>query len=137
MIPEAVMKLTALGYRFEAAESRLRWRYDGPGPLDPGQVRPLLQLVKEHKEEVLFFLRCCCPRCGGIVFMPDLEGQDLCAACDWHLLTELYPGLREVSEHKKTPVFITKDRLNQEDIRPRDGKQVSADKRKGRKNGLV
>ena len=107
---EAVMKLTALGYRFEAAGERLRWRFEGQGQPDPGKVRPLLQLVKECRDEVLFFLRCYCPKCGGMMFIPDPEGRDLCASCDWHLLTELYPGLKE---------------------RPRGEQQVSADKQQG------
>lgn len=94
---EAVMKLTALGYRFEVTGERLRWRFEGQGQPDPGQVQPLLQLVKERRDEVLFFLRCYCQRCGGTMFIPDLEGHDLCAAYDWHLLIELYPGLKNSS----------------------------------------
>jgi len=94
---EAVMKLTTLGYRFEVAGDRLRWRFEGQDHPDPGQVRLLLELVKERKDEVLFFLRCYCPRCGGTMFIPDIEGHDLCAACDWLLLIELYPGLKDSS----------------------------------------
>jgi hypothetical protein len=94
---EAVMKLTALGYRFEAAGERLRWRFEGQGQPDPDQVRPLLQLLKECRGEVLFFLRFYCQKCGGTMFIPDLEGRDLCAACDWDSLIELYPGLKNNS----------------------------------------
>jgi hypothetical protein len=54
---DAVMKLTALGYRFEVAGERLRWRFAGQGQPNLVQVRPLLQLVKERRDEVLFFLR--------------------------------------------------------------------------------
>jgi hypothetical protein len=53
---QAVMRLTVLGYRFEVAGEKLRWRYHGPGEPDPGQVRPLLALVKGHKDEVLAYL---------------------------------------------------------------------------------
>jgi hypothetical protein len=49
---EVVMKLTALGYRFEVTGERLRWRFAGHGQPDPGEVRPLLELVKEHRDEV-------------------------------------------------------------------------------------
>ncbi|MFZ5450898.1 MAG: hypothetical protein ACOZF2_03335, partial [Thermodesulfobacteriota bacterium] len=34
---EAVMKLTALGYRFEVTGERLRWRFAGQGQPDPGK----------------------------------------------------------------------------------------------------
>ncbi|MFZ5449948.1 MAG: hypothetical protein ACOZFS_15055 [Thermodesulfobacteriota bacterium] len=63
---EAVMKLTALGYRFEAAGERLRWRFEGQGKPDPGQVRPLLQLVKECGAR-------CCSFCG--VIAKNAEGR--------------------------------------------------------------
>ena len=53
---QVVMKLTVLGYHFEVAGEKLRWRYQGPGYPDPEQVRPLLALVKEHKPEVLAYL---------------------------------------------------------------------------------
>jgi ribosomal protein S27AE len=94
---EAVMKLTALGYRFEVTGERLCWRFAGQGQPDLNQVRPLFHLVKEHKDEVLFFLRCYCPRCGGTMFIPDPEGRDLCAKCDWHQLVDFFPGLRSAS----------------------------------------
>jgi hypothetical protein len=94
---EAVMQLTSLGYRFEVTGERLHWRFAGPGQPDLGQVKTLLELVKERKDEVLFFLRCYCPGCGGMMFIPDLEGHNLCAACDRHLLIESYPGLKNGS----------------------------------------
>jgi hypothetical protein len=94
---EAVMKLAVLGYCFEVAGEQLRWRFEGQGQPSPDEVRPLLQLIKESRDEVLFFLRCYCPRCGGMMFIPDLEGQDQCASCDWRLLIEIYPGLNHSS----------------------------------------
>jgi ribosomal protein S27AE len=95
---EAVMKLMALGYRFEVTGERLHWRFEGQGQPEPVQVRPLLQMVKECRDEVLFFLRCYCPRCGGAMFIPDPDGRDLCARCDWHLLVDFFPGLRSASK---------------------------------------
>ena len=53
---EAVRKLTDLGYHFELAGDRLRYRYDGPGTPDPDTVRPLLAVVKAHKPDVLTYL---------------------------------------------------------------------------------
>lgn len=91
---EAVKKLSSLGYRFELAGDRLRYRFDGPGTPDPDTVRPLLATVREHKPEAIYFLKSYCPRCGGCCFAPDYEGRPLCMACDWGLLAELYPGLK-------------------------------------------
>jgi hypothetical protein len=75
---DAVMKLTALGYRFELEGVKVRWRWEGLGTPDPGKVRPLLKVVKAHKGEVHFFLHCYCQKCGGIVFVGDE-----CFLCDW------------------------------------------------------
>ena len=94
---EAVMKLTALGYRFELQGGKVRWQWEGPGTPDPGMVRPLLDVVKAHKDEVQFFLRCYCPRCGGVCFISDLEGRSRCMGCEWEELQEIYPGLRELN----------------------------------------
>lgn len=91
---EAVKKLSNLGYRFELAGDRLRYQYRGPGTPDPDTVRPLLEVVKAHKPEALYFLKSYCPRCGGCCFAPDYEGNPLCMACDWGRLMELYPGLQ-------------------------------------------
>jgi hypothetical protein len=52
----AVQKLTAMGYRFQVEGDALRYEWQGTGKPDPGQVRPLLALVKEHKPEVLAYL---------------------------------------------------------------------------------
>ena len=92
---EAVKKLSSLGYRFELAGDRLRYRYEGPGTPDPDTVRPLLETVKAHKPEALYFLKCYCPRCGGCCFAPDYEGRPLCLGCDWDQLLILYPGLNK------------------------------------------
>ena len=59
---EAVKKLSSLGYRFELAGDRLRYRYEGPGEPDPRQVKPLLQTVREHKPDVLAYLSKPAPR---------------------------------------------------------------------------
>jgi hypothetical protein len=90
----AVQRLTAMGYRFQVEGDALRYEWQGIGKPDPSQVRPLLDLVRQHKDDVRFFLKCHCPRCGGCCFVPDYEGRGLCLACDWGKLMELYPGLR-------------------------------------------
>jgi hypothetical protein len=52
----AVIELSKLGYRFELAGDRLRYRYEGAGDPDLATVRPLLEAVKAHKPEVLAYL---------------------------------------------------------------------------------
>jgi hypothetical protein len=91
---EAVKKLSSLGYRFDLAGDRLRYRYEGQGDPDRGMVLPLLEVVRQNKEDVRYFLKSYCPRCGGCCFAPDYEGRPLCMECDWGLLVELYPGLK-------------------------------------------
>jgi ribosomal protein S27AE len=91
---EAVRRLAHLGYRFTVAGKTIKAKYHGPGDPDPAQVRPLLELARQHKEEVRYFLKSYCPRCGGACFIPDYEGRPLCMACDWDELVELYPDLK-------------------------------------------
>jgi hypothetical protein len=75
---EVVVRLAAMGYRFELRGDKVRYEWQGPGAPDPGTVRPLLETVKAHKDEVREFLRCYCPKCGGIVFV-----SNDCFLCDW------------------------------------------------------
>lgn len=79
---DAVIKLSRLGFRFEVADGKVRYRYEGPGEPDPGQVVPLLEVVKAHKGEVAFFLKCHCARCGGVLF-GTFDGKSQCLACYW------------------------------------------------------
>ncbi len=53
---EAVRRLASMGYRFMVAGGTIKAKYDGPGKPDAGQVRPLLALVKEYKEEAIIYL---------------------------------------------------------------------------------
>lgn len=91
---EAARKLAHLGYRFAVVGESIKAKYEGTGEPNPGLVRPLLDLVKTHKDEVRHFLKCYCPQCGGGCFCPDYEGEPLCLSCDWQELTRLYPALR-------------------------------------------
>lgn len=91
----AARNLAHLGYRFTVNGETIKASYEGPGKPDPTQVKPLFETVKAHKEEVRHFLKSFCPRCGGVVFCPDLEGKDRCMACDWEELARMYPGLAE------------------------------------------
>jgi hypothetical protein len=91
---EAVRQLANMGYRFTVTGETVKANYEGQGEPDPLKVKPLLDLARQHKPEVVDFLRCFCPRCGGCCFAPDYEGRPLCLACDWGLLVELYPDLK-------------------------------------------
>lgn len=91
----ALQRLEAMGYRFHLDGDNIVLKYHGPDKPDPNHVTPLLDLVRQHKEKVREFLRCFCPKCGGVVFCPDLEGVSRCLACDWDLLARQYPGLRQ------------------------------------------
>jgi hypothetical protein len=80
---EALIKLARVGYRFEVMGDRLRWRYQGQGRPNLEEWRPWLEVVKAYKDEAMFFLRCYCPKCGGVVFCPNDEGDSVCYLCDW------------------------------------------------------
>ncbi len=91
---EAVRQLANMGYRFTVNGETIKAKYEGQGEPDPLKAKPLIDLVRQHKTEVVEFLRYYCPRCGGCCFVPDCAGQSLCLTCDWPVLVELYPGLR-------------------------------------------
>ena len=93
---EAARRLAHMGYRFTVNGESIKARYEGQGDPDPRQVRPLLDVLKEHKETVRYFLKCYCPRCDGVATCPDFEGLPLCLKCDWEYLAQLYPGLTEI-----------------------------------------
>ena len=93
---EAVRKLAHMGYRFTVNGETIKAKYEGPGKPDPDTVRPLLETVKAHKPEAIYFLKSYCPRCGGCCFAPDYEGRPLCMGCDWNELVKLYPAMAGV-----------------------------------------
>ena len=73
-----VMKLAKLGFRFRLDGEEIKVRFEGGQITDSAKVRVLLEVVKTHKDEVREFLRCCCSKCGGIVFVGDE-----CFICEW------------------------------------------------------
>jgi hypothetical protein len=91
---EAVRKLAHMGYRFTVSGDTIKANYKGQGDPDPVAASPLIDLVRQHKEDVHFFLKCFCPRCGGVVFCPDPEEKSRCLACDWEYLTSIYPDIK-------------------------------------------
>jgi hypothetical protein len=86
---EAARQLAHMGYRFTVNGETIKARYEGPGKPDPAQVRPLMEAMKAHKPDVVYFLRSYCPKCGGVCFIGSL-----CLACDWDELIEMYPDLK-------------------------------------------
>ena len=72
---EAVMALTRHGFRFRLEGEAVKVRFEGEQTTDLGAVQPLLDLVRQHKEDVRYFLKSNCPRCGGCCFAPDYEGR--------------------------------------------------------------
>jgi hypothetical protein len=86
---EAVMELTRHGFRFRLVGEAVKVRFEGEQPPDPAAVSTLLDIVRRHREDVRYFLKSYCPKCGGCCFI-----DGLCMACDWGLLVELYPALR-------------------------------------------
>jgi len=88
------MELSRIGFRFRLDGEAVKVRFEGKQAPDPATVAPLLNLVRQHKEDVRYFLKSFCPRCGGVCFIPDLEKKVLCMACDWGELVELYPDLK-------------------------------------------
>ncbi len=90
---EAVRKLAHMGYRPHLEGESIRLRYEGQDAPDPAAVSPLLDLVRQHKDAVLYFLRSFCPQCGG-VFFGTFNGVPLCMACYWGELEEFNPSLR-------------------------------------------
>ncbi len=53
---EAIKELTRIGFRFRLDGEVLKVRYKGTDTPDPAKVLPLLELVREHKLEVLAYL---------------------------------------------------------------------------------
>jgi hypothetical protein len=75
---EAAQKMALMGYRFKIEGDAIVADYQGNNKPDPAQAIPLIQALKAHKAKVREFLRCYCPKCGGVVFVGDL-----CFLCDW------------------------------------------------------
>lgn len=93
---EAIHLLTKIGYRAWVEREAVRLHYEGFGDPDPIQVQPLIELVRANKPDVVFFLKCYCPGCGGVASCPDYEGRPMCLACDWDELIRLYPDMARV-----------------------------------------
>jgi hypothetical protein len=91
---EAVRKLAHLGYRFTVNGETIKARHEGPGEPDPAQVRPLLEVMKVYKSEVLNYLVqkpqlpperiLTCSECPWHQTNPWTHYPDLPAWCDWH-----------------------------------------------------
>jgi len=75
---QVVMELVKLGFRFRLEGEEIKVRFERGQIADSVQVRAMLEMIKSRKDEVREFLRCFCPKCGGIVFVGDE-----CFICEW------------------------------------------------------
>ena len=94
---EAVMALTRLGFRLWLEGEYVKVRHEGSEAFDPAMVRPLLAIVKAHKEEVRRYLAhaqgnisnqperiLTCAECPWFQQNPWTHYPDLPAWCGWH-----------------------------------------------------
>lgn len=79
---EAVMKLTALGYRFQVEGNALRYQWHGFGNPDHSQVKPLFEVVKQHKEEVRTYLAALVT-CRACAHAEVGQGWAICHGTSW------------------------------------------------------
>jgi hypothetical protein len=96
---EAILRLSKLGYHVMLAGEKIKVKFQGEIKPDPAQVTPLLEAIREDRQEAILFLRSYCPRCGGCFFWSSLGGNQKCMNCeppDWQLFEKLYPQLQEV-----------------------------------------
>ena len=89
---EAIIQLSRMGFRFRLDGEAVRVRFEGQDRPNPHRVTTLLDLLRQKKEEVREFLRCHCPRCGGVVY-GIIDGRELCMACHYNDLRKVMPGL--------------------------------------------
>jgi hypothetical protein len=75
---DAVLELSRLGFRFRLVGEAIKMRFEGEGRPDPQYVAPLVDLVRQNKDEVRYFLKNYCPRCGGVIFVINE-----CFICSW------------------------------------------------------
>jgi hypothetical protein len=88
-IGQVVLKLSAMGYRLWLEGDRVGYEHVGPGEPDVVKVLPLLKAIRERKADAVYFLRCYCPCCGGVVFGTFSDGKSRCLVCYWKNLDSL------------------------------------------------
>jgi hypothetical protein len=97
---QAITELVRIGYEVDIEGEKITMRYRGSGLPNPAQVLPILDLVRQHKEDVQFFLRCYCPKCGGAAF-GIFAGVSRCMACYWDELTRLYSEMVQRERYQR------------------------------------
>ena len=88
---KAIVELKALGYEVAVEGDQIRLRHHGTQEPDPAQVAPLIESVKEHKDDAIRFLRGNLERegtgrrecyfCGGTRFWISVYGMTICTRC--------------------------------------------------------
>jgi hypothetical protein len=90
---DAVMELSRHGFRFRLEGEAVKVRFEGEQSPDPEKVSPLLELLRQHREDVRNFLMCYCPMCGGCCF-GTFNGVSVCMDCYYTDLAKVNPGLK-------------------------------------------
>jgi hypothetical protein len=75
---KVLMELTRMGFRFRLDGEVVKVKYEGDQEPNKAKVSPLLNFLRGDRDAVREFLRCYCPKCGGVVFVGDN-----CFLCDW------------------------------------------------------
>ena len=81
---DAVRTLVHLGYRFTVAGETIKAKYHGSGKPDPDAVRPLFEVMKTYKPDVLTYLS----------KPASTSTSQTCEPCPWYVLNPWthYPG---------------------------------------------
>jgi len=82
MPADAVMMLARIGFIFRIDNGKIVINYKGEHNLDRATITPLIDMIRNNKDEVILFLLIHCPQCGGIIFWGDHNGQQFCMNCD-------------------------------------------------------
>jgi hypothetical protein len=89
----AIQKLTAMGYCFQVEGDGLRYEWHGPGKPDPSQVKPLLEVIRQHKNEVRPYLAALVT-CRGCDHAEVGEGWAMCQGEPWDGIPGQAPDLQ-------------------------------------------
>ncbi len=80
-IGQVIMKLSAMGYRLWLERDQVGYEYVGTGEPDAAKVMPLLKAIRDRRPDAVYFLKCYCPCCGGVVFGTFSDGKSRCLVC--------------------------------------------------------
>ncbi len=79
---KAVHTLATMGFAVTLEGKTIRFRYRGCRRLNRERVEHLVEFIRENKQAVIEFLKVYCPKCGGVVFWIDENGDSKCLKCE-------------------------------------------------------